>query len=72
MMDKVEEVALAEGYSVINLDVRETQETAINFYESMGYVHFGTHPYYAKADNQIVKGRYYYKVIDPKAFEQTP
>lgn len=72
LVEAVEAKALEEGYSVINLDVRENLETAINFYESMGYVHYGTHPYYAKVDNQIIKGRYYYKVIDPKAIEQMP
>ena len=71
LIERVEKAALGEGYSVINLDVRETLETAVTFYESMGYVHFGTHPYYARVENQIIKGRYYYKVIDPKAFEQS-
>ena len=72
LLEAVEEKALAEGYSVINLDVRETMEGAIKLYESMGYVHFGTHPYYAKVDNRVIKGRYYYKVIDSKAISQTP
>lgn len=72
LLDKVEGQALKEGYSVINLDVRETQQSAVKFYESMGYVHFGTHPYYARVDNRIIKGLYYYKVIDPNAFKQEP
>lgn len=72
MVEAVEKRALEEGYSVINLDVRESLETAIKLYESMGYVHYGTHPYYARVDNKIIKGRFYYKVIDPKAIEQTP
>ena len=72
MLEVVEKKALAEGYSVINLDVRENLETAVNFYESMGYVHYGTHPYYARVDNQVIKGRYYYKVIDSNAIAQTP
>lgn len=70
LMEEVERKAKQEGFAVINLDVRETQEEAIHFYESVGYVHFGTHPYYARVDNQIVKGRYYYKVLDAQSLEQ--
>jgi ribosomal protein S18 acetylase RimI-like enzyme len=72
LIEEVEKKALEEKYSVINLDVRETQEAAISVYEKMGYIHFGTHPYYALVDNQIIKGRYYYKVIDKSAVKQTP
>ncbi len=72
LLEKAEAKALEEGYSVINLDVRESMARAIKLYESMGYVHFGTHPYYARVDNQVVRGRYYYKVIDPQAIKQTP
>jgi ribosomal protein S18 acetylase RimI-like enzyme len=71
LMEKIEKTAVADSYSVINLDVRETQEAAIRLYEKMGYVHFGTHPFYAKVDDKVIKGRYYYKVIDDSAVEQT-
>lgn len=64
LIEAVEKKALAEHYAVINLDVRETQEAAISLYENMGYVLFGTHPYYACVNGAVVKGRYYYKVID--------
>lgn len=70
LLEQVETKAAAAGFCVINLDVRETQEHAINLYESMGYTHFGTHPYYARVDNRIIKGRYYYKVVNPNAFDQ--
>ena len=70
LLEEVETKARTEGYSVINLDVRESQEHAIKLYESLGYIHFGTHPYYAQVNGQVVKGRYYYKVVDPRAFEQ--
>lgn len=72
LMEEAEKEALTEGFSVINLDVRETLEAAINLYESMGYIHWGTHPYYAKVDQQVIPGRNYYKVIDSKAVEQEP
>lgn len=70
LLEIAEKTALEEGYGVINLDVRETMEAAIKFYEKNGYIQCGMHPYYARVDNKVIKGRYYYKVIDPKAVEQ--
>lgn len=70
LMERAEETARREGYSVMNLDVRETQEAAIRLYESMGFVQIGTHPYYAQVGGQVIPGRYYYKAIDPKAVER--
>lgn len=65
MIESAEDKARAMGFAVINLDVRETQEAAIKLYESLGYTSFGTHPAYARVDGQVIRGRYYYKVIDP-------
>lgn len=72
LIEEVERKALAEGYAVINLDVRETLEAAIKLYESMDYIHFGTNPCYARVGGRIIKGRYYYKIIDEKAVAQSP
>ena len=72
LVEEVERKALAEGYAVINLDVRETLDAAIKLYESMDYIHFGTHPFYARVNGKIIKGRHYYKVIDEKAIAQNP
>ncbi len=66
LIEGVEQAAREEGFSVINLDVRETQTAAIALYESMGYVCYGTHPFYAKVENEIIKGRCYYKTITPE------
>ncbi len=64
LTEAVEETALAEGFGMINLDVRETQTAAMAMYESMGYVHWGTHPLYARlSDGTWVPGRYYYKIL---------
>lgn len=70
LIEKAEEVALSEGFAVINLDVRETLIEAIKLYESMEYIRVGEHPYYARVENKVLKGYYYYKVIDPKAVQQ--
>lgn len=69
LLMEAEKVALAEGFSVINLDVRETMTRAIQLYESMGYTRIGAHPYYAQVKGEILKGYYYYKVINPKINE---
>lgn len=66
LMEKAEEVALEEEFSVLNLDVRETQQAAIKLYEKMGYKLWGTHPYYARVKSSIIKGQFYYKIINPK------
>jgi len=56
-----EDKARADGFEVLNLDVRETQEAAIALYESNGYVRCGEHPRYAHNGKTWVKGYYYYK-----------
>jgi ribosomal protein S18 acetylase RimI-like enzyme len=67
MLDTVEKTALRQGFAVINLDVRETQEAAIQLYESAGFQLIGEHPAYARVGGKVIKGRYYYKVIDSEA-----
>lgn len=64
LTEAVENTARAGGFSMVNLDVRETQEAAIQMYENFGYVHWGTHPLYARLpDGRWVPGRFYYKVL---------
>ena len=57
----LEEEARAQGVSVLNLDVRETQVAAIQLYQSLGYLHYGTHPRYARVDGQWVAGLFFWK-----------
>ena len=59
----VENSARAMGYQVLNLDVRETQTAAISLYESMGFLHWGTHPYYARVGGRTVRGYFYTKKL---------
>ena len=59
----VAERARAMGYQVLNLDVRETQTAAISLYESMGFVHWGTHPHYARVGGRTVRGFFYTKKL---------
>jgi len=64
MLERVEGEAIKLGFSVINLDVRESMEAAIQLYESAGYQLIGTHPHYAYIDGAYVQGRYYTKKLD--------
>jgi ribosomal protein S18 acetylase RimI-like enzyme len=65
LLDFIERTARKEGFAVINLDLRETQEAAISLYEGAGYRLIGEHPCYARVDGKNIAGRYYYKAIDP-------
>jgi ribosomal protein S18 acetylase RimI-like enzyme len=65
LVSRVEERAAALGHRVINLDVRESQTSAIALFESLGYIRWGTHPAYARVHGQTVAGHFYYKIIAP-------
>ena len=52
----VEEEARREGFTILTLDVRETQEAAIKLYESLGYERWGINPYYARVHGAYVRG----------------
>jgi ribosomal protein S18 acetylase RimI-like enzyme len=67
LVEAAEGAAIKEGFSVINLDVRETMTHAIELYEGLGYMRFGEHPHYAKVDGQVLKGFYYTKTLGKKA-----
>ena len=64
LVSRVEQQAQAKGYTVMNLDVRDSQDAAIKLYESMGYDMLATHPAYAYIDGHYVAGRYYMKLLD--------
>lgn len=68
LLESVEKTCQEKGFSVINLDVRETMTRAIELYESMGYIQFGQHPYSVRVDAQTITSRHYYKVINPDFF----
>jgi ribosomal protein S18 acetylase RimI-like enzyme len=60
----VEDEARREGFTVLTLDVRETQEAAIRLYGTLGYVRWGTNPFYARVNGSYVVGYHYYKPLD--------
>jgi len=64
LIEKAEQYAIEKGFSVINLDVRETQKAAISLYEASGFKEFGRNPCYAKVGGKIIGGRYYSKILN--------
>lgn len=67
LVEKAEEIAVSEGFAVINLEVRETMARAIEIYESLGYECFGVHPYSVRVNGQTLKGYFYTKLVETKA-----
>lgn len=61
ILDACEDEARREGFTVLNLSVRETQERAIQIFSESGYVHWGTHPKYERAAGEYIAGFYYTK-----------
>ena len=61
ILEACEDEARREAYTVLNLDVRETQVRAIQIFEESGYTRFGMHTKYARIDGEYVRGFYYTK-----------
>ncbi|MGB0554149.1 MAG: GNAT family N-acetyltransferase [Alphaproteobacteria bacterium] len=64
IIQAVERRARADGFSVLNLDVRSTQEAAIGRYDSLGFIRWAENPYYARVDGKWVAGYHYHKLLD--------
>jgi len=63
MIDTAEVVAHENSASCVQLDIRETQEAAIQLFKSKGYKQWGTNPNYALVEGKKIKGLYFYKNI---------
>jgi ribosomal protein S18 acetylase RimI-like enzyme len=64
LVEAVEDAARAAKVKVLNLDVRETQEAAIQLYRSLGYLQWGTHPDYARVAGKPVAGLFFCKNLE--------
>ncbi|QNK56887.1 GNAT family N-acetyltransferase [Paenibacillus sp. PAMC21692] len=63
LMERAEERAGQEGRSLLVLDTREGDPSNV-LYASLGYVHAGTIPRYARSANgELEATRYYYKLL---------
>ena len=63
LLEHVEAEAREQGFAAMNLSVRETQDAAVNLYETLGFKRWGTHPKYALVDGKAVAGHYYCKEL---------
>jgi ribosomal protein S18 acetylase RimI-like enzyme len=59
----VENAARLQGHATLELDVRETQEAALQIYRHYGYTEWGRHPDYARVDGRPVGGLHFYKLL---------
>jgi len=58
-----EALAKSEGFAMINLDVRATQNRAIQSFEARHFKRYATNVHYAKVDGVYVSGYYYHKEL---------
>ena len=65
LIEAAEREARNEGFSVLKLSVRKTQEAAMTLYDEMGYVCWGELPYYEIVNAHMIAGRFYYKNLEP-------
>ena len=63
LVAEAEDFAKSEGYKILNLDVRSTQDRAINAFKVRGFRRFGKNPYYAIVNNDFVPGVYFTKIL---------
>ncbi len=65
LLEMVEREAAKDGFSLIRLSVRETQERALTIYREAGYNEWGTMPYYELVNASMVAGHFFYKQLAP-------
>jgi len=61
LLEAVELRAVQDGFTIVNIDIRDTQTAGIALCERLGYTLWGTHPRYARVGDAYVTGRFYYK-----------
>lgn len=59
----VEDTARSSGYRQLDLDMRATQQAAIQLAEGAGYLRWGTKPRYALVDGVYIDGYFYSKSL---------
>jgi hypothetical protein len=60
---EAEALAKSKGFTMISLDVRSTQDRAIQSFEARGFVRYAVNDHYARVDNDYVSGFYYHKEL---------
>jgi GNAT superfamily N-acetyltransferase len=65
LLQAAEAEALSQGFSVLTLHVRATQEPALKLYHESGYTRWGIMPYYEMVGDTMIAGHYFYKGLKP-------
>ncbi len=65
LLEEAEREAMKQGFSLIRLSVRETQDRALQIYRESGYVEWGTLPYFEFVNASMVAGHFFYKKLGP-------
>jgi ribosomal protein S18 acetylase RimI-like enzyme len=60
-----EDEARSQGFGMVNLSVRATQDAARTLYEESGYQCWGTQPAYERVGDSIVSGHHFSKALGP-------
>ena len=63
VFQKAELKAKQDGFKVMNLEVRETQQRAIQLYEQAGFIKSGVNPKAVLINDRYITGYYYYKEL---------
>jgi ribosomal protein S18 acetylase RimI-like enzyme len=66
LLRAIEDSARAQGFKLLDLDVRETQTAAIQLFEDWGFRRWGTKERYALVDGRYVTGYFYSKILEPQ------
>ncbi|MFT9330654.1 MAG: 1-(5-phosphoribosyl)-5-[(5-phosphoribosylamino)methylideneamino]imidazole-4-carboxamide isomerase [Acetobacter persici] len=64
LLHEVENAARSMGFRVMNMDVPDTQTAAISLFQKAGFLHWGTHPHFARMGDQTVSGLFFTKLLD--------
>lgn len=67
MLEQAEAIARAERFEILTFDCRESQAAAIKLCHTLGYVHWGTNPVYARIGGRLVPGHFFYKLLGEAA-----
>jgi GNAT superfamily N-acetyltransferase len=65
VLEAAEREASVQGFSVLRLHVRETQDAAIRLYQENGYIRWGILPYHEIVNGQMIAGHHFYKRLQP-------
>ncbi len=74
LMDAIITRAQSRGAKVLDCRVRETLPEAVTLLTSLGFTHWGTHPYFARIGDRTVRGLFFSKLLVPeeKAMQWQP